>query len=50
MNTNFENKSFEDEQDNYQRDINGRDNFAERVRSNQRQLTYMLAWDSSVPM
>ncbi len=42
MKTNFENKSFEDEQDNYQRDINGHDNFAEQVRSNQRQLTSEL--------
>ncbi len=42
MKPNFEKKSFEDERDKDQRDINGCDSFAERVRSNQRQLTSEL--------
>lgn len=42
MKTNFENESFEDERDNYQRDTDSRDIFAERVRSNQHQLTSQL--------
>ncbi|MBW4456837.1 MAG: hypothetical protein KME55_31495 [Nostoc indistinguendum CM1-VF10] len=39
MKTNFENESFEDERDNYQRGFDGHDIFAERVRSNQRKLS-----------
>lgn len=35
MKTNFKNESFEDERDNYQRNTDSRDIFAERVRSNQ---------------
>jgi choline dehydrogenase len=42
MKTNFENESFEDERDNYQRDTDSRDIFAERVRSNQHKLTSEL--------
>jgi choline dehydrogenase len=42
MKTNFENESFEDERDNYQRGTDSRDIFAERVRSNQRKLTSEL--------
>ncbi|NEQ18564.1 MAG: GMC family oxidoreductase [Microcoleus sp. SIO2G3] len=42
MKTNFENESFEDERDNYQRDTNSHDIFAERVHSNQRKLTSEL--------
>lgn len=42
MKTNFENESFEDERDNYQRDTDSRDIFAKRVRSNQHQLTSQL--------
>lgn len=42
MKTNFENKFFEDERDNYQRETDSRDIFAERVRSNQLQLTSQL--------
>ncbi|MEP0884066.1 GMC family oxidoreductase N-terminal domain-containing protein [Trichocoleus sp. ST-U3] len=39
MKTNFENKSFEDERENYRRSTDDRDIFVERVRSNQRKLT-----------
>ena len=42
MKTNFENKSFEDERENYQRETDSRDIFAKRVRSNQRKLTSEL--------
>jgi choline dehydrogenase len=42
MKTNFENKAFEDERDNYQHGTDGRDSFTERVRSNQRKLTSEL--------
>ena len=42
MKTNFENMSFEDERENYQHETDDRDSFAERGRSNQRQLTSEL--------
>jgi choline dehydrogenase len=42
MKTNFENKAFEDERDNYQHGTDGRDSFTERVCSNQRKLTSEL--------
>ncbi|HEY9605467.1 MAG TPA: GMC family oxidoreductase N-terminal domain-containing protein [Allocoleopsis sp.] len=44
MKPNFENESFEDERENYQRETDSRDVFAERVRSNQRKLTSELRY------